>query len=186
MLRIVITLNYFWRYHSTHCEVSSMLDCRQNNFRLSPKSQISTSVSDQDTAWSPGSRTFDSQFWGFITETVGVFTDDSWLFCSALRDLVMFVVKGAKQRIFASLAALYWETVAMKDPSTNSNKVPDWAGSVGGLCKACYALQNSANSLKILFHHPTAWLDRDGSFLWGCFIIHESLIANGHLLCLCR
>lgn len=131
----------------------------------------------------------DRLFWSFRTETPEVFIDNSWLFCLVLRDLqllVISVVKGAKGRILASLAALRWEIVAVKGPSTKRNKVPDWAGSVGGLCKACSALQNSASSLKIPFHHPTPWVDRDGSFYWGCFIIHESLIANGHLFCLCR
>ena len=167
----------------------------------------------KDTAWSPASRTFDSQswlqlsyrgnyvaksissrlawvwthyrhlppasslaagsvwkgrlFWSFTTETLEVFIDKSWLFCLVLRDLqllVISVVKGAKGRILASLAALHWEIIAVKGPSTKMNKVPDWAGSVGGLCKTCSALQNSASSLKILFHHPTAWVDRDGSF----------------------
>lgn len=60
-----------------------------------------------------------------MTETVDVFVGNSWLFCLVLRDLVISVVKGAKGRILASLAALYWEIAAVKGPSTKTNKVPD-------------------------------------------------------------
>lgn len=63
-----------------------------------------------------------------MTETLDVFIDNSWLFCLVLRDLqvlVTSVVKGAKGRILASLAAPYWEIVVMKGPGTTTNKVPD-------------------------------------------------------------
>jgi len=74
----------------------------------------------------------------------------------ALLLLVISAVKGAKGRILASLAAPYWEIVAVKGPSTKTNKVPDGAGSVGGLCKTRSALQNLASSLEIPFHRPSS------------------------------